>query len=102
VLTEEVRAGRLDDDAVHCVLDAAGHAVDRPRRVSPAGLSERELEVLCIIAKGSTIHQAARELHVSPKTIDAHVQHIYTKVGCTTRAGAAVFAMREGLLNEPL
>ena len=43
--------------------------------------------------------QAAGRLHLSVKTIDAHIQHIYDKTGCSTRAGAAVFAMRHGLLE---
>jgi HD-GYP domain-containing protein (c-di-GMP phosphodiesterase class II) len=101
VVRDEVAAGRLDGDAARCVLEAAGHVVPSSRRDLPAGLTERELEILRVIATGSTIKQAARQLSVSPKTVDAHVQHIYAKVGCTTRAGAAVFAMQRGLL-EPL
>jgi HD-GYP domain-containing protein (c-di-GMP phosphodiesterase class II) len=99
VLREEVAAGRLDSDAARCVLEAAGHLVPSTRRDLPAGLTERELEVLRVIATGSTVKEAAQQLHVSPKTVDAHVQHIYTKVGCATRAGAAVFAMQNGLLE---
>ena len=102
LLSHEAHAGRLDADAVDSVLEAAGHEVERRKQEMPAGLSEREVEVLCVIARGMTIKQAAQALHVSPKTIDAHVQHIYAKVGCTTRAGAAVFAMREGLLDPPV
>ena len=99
VVRDEVAAGRLDRDAAGCVLEAAGHAGSGARRTLPAGLTERELEILRCIATGATIKQAAQRLHVSPKTVDAHVQHIYAKVGCTTRAGAAVFAMQQGLLE---
>ncbi len=102
LLSEEARAGRLDADAVACLLEGAGHPVSRAPRVLPAGLTEREIEVLRVIAKGATVKQAAYTLHLAPKTVDAHVQHIYDKVGCTTRAGAAVFAMREGLLDPAI
>ena len=99
VLRDEAAAGRLDGRAVRCVLEAAGHTVARVRRDLPAGLTEREVDVLRFIAVGSTIKEAARRLNVSPKTVDTHVQHIYGKVGCTTRAGASVFAMKHGLLE---
>ena len=102
ILGSEARAGRLDADAVECLLEGAGHPVNRAPRALPAGLTEREIEVLRVIAKGATVKQAAYRLHLAPKTVDAHVQHIYNKVGCTTRAGAAVFAMREGLLDALL
>jgi HD-GYP domain-containing protein (c-di-GMP phosphodiesterase class II) len=102
VLAAEATAGRLDRQAVECVLEAAGQRARSPRTRLPAGLSERELEVLRLIAAGSTMKQAAVQLHVSFKTIDAHVQHIYDKTGCSTRAGAAVFAMQHGLLEPEL
>jgi HD-GYP domain-containing protein (c-di-GMP phosphodiesterase class II) len=99
ILQSEANAGRLDGTAVRCVLEAAGHTRRRLRCDLPAGLTEREVDVLRVIALGSTIKQTARALHVSPKTVDTHVQHIYGKVGCSTRAGAAVFAMKHGLLE---
>ena len=44
--------------------------------------------------------QIAGQLVISPKTVDSHVQHIYTKIGVSTRAGAALFAMEQNLLAE--
>jgi HD-GYP domain-containing protein (c-di-GMP phosphodiesterase class II) len=99
VLSGEAAAGRLDRDAVACVLEAAGQRAPSLRTRLPAGLSDREVEVLRLIATGTTMKQAAARLHVSVKTIDAHIQHIYDKTGCSTRAGAAVFAMRHRLLE---
>ena len=99
VLREEVSRGRLEGDAVKSVLEAAGHTTTALPVDLPAGLTDRELDVLRIIGKGATIKQAAAQLHVSPKTVDTHVQHIYSKIGCSTRSGATVFAMREGLLE---
>lgn len=57
-LHAEVRAGRLDGDAVHSVLHAAGHQTTR-RRTLPAGLTPREVEVLRLLARGLSNKQIA-------------------------------------------
>lgn len=93
-----VRAGKLDGDAVNSVLAAAGHRVKTARREIVAGLSERELEVLRLMARGQTIRQIAAQLVISEKTVDSHIQHIYNKLGISTRAGATMFAMEHNLL----
>jgi HD-GYP domain-containing protein (c-di-GMP phosphodiesterase class II) len=98
-LEGEARAGRLDGEAVAAVLAAAGQRPARARREWPAGLTEREVEVLRLIARGSSNRQAAAELGLSPKTVGHHVQHVYAKIGVSTRAGAAVFAMEHDLLR---
>ncbi|HNP69837.1 MAG TPA: HD domain-containing phosphohydrolase [Kouleothrix sp.] len=98
-LRREVRAGRLDGDAVQCVLAAAGHATGSARPERPAGLSEREIEVLRLLARGHTMQQIAERLVISKKTVDSHIQHIYTKIGVSTRAGATLFAMEQLLLD---
>ncbi|HEU0201388.1 MAG TPA: HD domain-containing phosphohydrolase [Burkholderiaceae bacterium] len=100
VLREEVRAGRLDGAAVDAVLHAAGHRVRR-RREWPAGLSAREVEVLRLIARGASNRVAAQTLGISAATVAHHVQHIYTKVGVSTRAGATLFAMQHALCDDP-
>jgi HD-GYP domain-containing protein (c-di-GMP phosphodiesterase class II) len=97
-LRREVRSGRLDPDAVHAVLAEAGHDVPRTRRERPAGLSEREVEVLRLMARGHSNRVMAEQLYLSPDTIKHHIQHIYDKVGVATRAGATLFAMENGLL----
>jgi HD-GYP domain-containing protein (c-di-GMP phosphodiesterase class II) len=99
MLREEATSGRLDSASVRDVLESAGHRVPRARHDLPAGLTEREVDILRLVAAGNTIKQAAHLLSVAPKTVDAHLQHIYGKVGCTTRAGATVFAMQHGLLE---
>jgi HD-GYP domain-containing protein (c-di-GMP phosphodiesterase class II) len=98
-LRAEVRAGRLDDAAVAAVLRAAGHRVGR-RRDGPAGLTPREVEVLCLIARGMKTKQIAAELVIAPKTAANHVEHIYTKIGVSSRAGASLYAMQHGLLPD--
>ena len=97
-LDREVRAGRLDRDGVDAVLVAAGHRVSR-RKHYPGGLTAREVEVLRLLAHGVATREIARTLVIAPKTADNHIQSIYGKAGVTTRAAAAVFAMRHGLLD---
>ena len=97
-LRAEVKAGRLDGDAVNAVLVVAGHRVRRAR-VSLAGLTRREVEVLALIARGSTNRQVARRLQIAEKTVGNHVEHIYVKLGSSTRAEASLFAMQHGLLD---
>jgi HD-GYP domain-containing protein (c-di-GMP phosphodiesterase class II) len=95
---EEVRAGRLDGDAVQAVLKAAGH---RPRRRAglPSGLTAREAEVLVRLGQGKSNPEIGAELHVSRKTVSTHLEHIYAKLGVKTRTEAALFAMRHGLIG---
>jgi len=96
LLGREAREGRLDADSVAAVLEAAGHAA--PRLPRPAGLTEREAEVVALLARGLQTKQIARALGISAKTADRHVQNAYTKIGVSTRAAAALFAMRHGLV----
>jgi DNA-binding CsgD family transcriptional regulator len=81
------------------VLGAAGHRVRR-RREGPAGLTPRELEVLLLLARGRSNKAIASGLVISPKTVGKHVEHIYMKIDCSTRAEASLFVMRHGLLPE--
>lgn len=99
-LRREARVGRLDGEAVNAVLLAAGHEVRAARRAYVAGLSEREVEVLRLVARGYSIKQIAEQLVVSRKTIDNHIQHIYNKLGISTRARATLFAMEQNLLGD--
>jgi len=91
--------GHVDHDAAECVLSAAGHLA-RPRpQTPPAGMTEREVEVLRLAATGLTTAQIARRLVISPKTADSHIQHIYAKIGCSTRGAAVLFALRHNLVS---
>ena len=99
-LTRAASAGGLDPDAVRCVLAAAGQPVKQARPARPAQLTERELDVLRLIARGHSIKQMAQQLTISPKTVDTHIQHIYEKIGVSTRAGATLFAVEHDLLSQ--
>jgi HD-GYP domain-containing protein (c-di-GMP phosphodiesterase class II) len=94
-LGEDARSGRLDADAVGAVLEAAGQQAPRIER--PAGLTEREVEVVALLARGLQTKQVAHALGISVKTADRHVQNAYRKIGVSTRAAVAVFAMEHGV-----
>jgi HD-GYP domain-containing protein (c-di-GMP phosphodiesterase class II) len=98
-LRADFEAGRLDGDAVTAVLDAAGHVTARVRGSLPAGLSDREVEVLRLMSRGLSNRQIGEHFTISPRTAEHHVQHIYTKLGVSSRAAAAVFAMEHDLLD---
>jgi HD-GYP domain-containing protein (c-di-GMP phosphodiesterase class II)/DNA-binding CsgD family transcriptional regulator len=97
MLTTESTEGRLDATAVRCVLEAAGHTRSLPTSGWPAGLSDREVEVLRLVARGGTNKDVARELGISHRTVQHHVAHIYDKIGVSSRAGAALFAAENRL-----
>lgn len=97
-MEDEVTAGRLDRAVVGFVLEACGDT--RPiSGNNPRGLTDREVEVLQLIARGRTNREVGDELYISPKTVGRHVENIYVKVGVTTRAGATIFAMENGLIH---
>jgi HD-GYP domain-containing protein (c-di-GMP phosphodiesterase class II) len=97
-LSAMARAGTLCSDAVAAVLSAAGHAAPR-KRERPAGLTDREVEVLRLVARGMTNKETAVALGISTKTAGNHVQNIFEKIGVTTRAAATMFAMQKGILE---
>lgn len=100
VATSEARAGRLDAECVRAVVEAAGQRSEAVRTGWPAGLSDREVEVLRLVARGLSNKAIAQALFISQRTAEHHVQHIYGKIGPSTRAGAAMFAMEHGLLRD--
>jgi HD-GYP domain-containing protein (c-di-GMP phosphodiesterase class II) len=98
-LSADARSGKLDPEAVSAVLEVAGQHRGGGRAFRPAGLSERELEVLQLIAQGYSNPAISDRLSISRRTAEHHVQHIYTKIGLSTRPGAALFALQHGLLS---
>jgi HD-GYP domain-containing protein (c-di-GMP phosphodiesterase class II) len=98
-LKAEVDSGRLDTDAAAWVVSAAGGEMDRPPVANPDGLTDRETEVLTHISRGLTNRKVGDELFISTKTVGRHVENIYAKIGVSTRAGAAIYAMEHDLLH---
>ncbi len=93
----EIRSGRLCPEAGAAVLEAAGQRPAFRARGPVADLSPREIEVLRRLAAGRTVKELARDLEIAPKTAGNHVQSIYAKLGVTTRGGAVLFAVENGL-----
>ena len=96
-----VAAGVLDPEAARAVCDAAGTSPRRGRASAswPAGLTDREVEVLRLLARGLTKKEVAAALVIAPGTAHTHTVHIYEKLGVSTRAGVALFALEHGLVR---
>jgi DNA-binding NarL/FixJ family response regulator len=92
--------GKLCPEAVEAVLACAGQSTRRPQAERPATLTPRETEVLRLIAAGLTAKAAAQKLEIAPKTADNHIQSLYSKIGVTTRAAAALYALERGLVQH--
>jgi HD-GYP domain-containing protein (c-di-GMP phosphodiesterase class II) len=96
-------AGVLEPRASRAVQVAAGHGEPNTRagkrQQNPGGLTRREVEVLRLAARGLTTNDIAGRLYISPKTADHHIQHIYGKIGVSTRAAAALWAMQHTVVQ---
>lgn len=101
-LRDLARAGKLCADGTEAVLTAAGQASRRAGAPGLEGLTPREIEVLRQIASGLTAKQAAAVLGISPKTAENHIQNLYAKIGVSTRAGAALYALERGFVADAL
>lgn len=99
-LIREAEAGRLDQEAVDAVLAAAGHPARQRTRELPAGLTERELQVLLVLVRGRSNQAIADDLGISVKTVGHHVQHVYEKAGVRSRAAATLWAFENDLVRS--
>ena len=72
----------------------------RPRQTRPGGLSRREIEVLRLVAEGRTAGEIATQLFISSRTAEHHIQHIYTKLGVTSRAAATRWAVKHDVVDK--
>ena len=95
-LSNDASQGLFDADAASAVLEAAGQGVTRINR--PAGLTDREAQVVGLLARGLQTKQVAAVLGISAKTADRHIQNAYAKLGVSTCAAATLLAIEHGLL----
>jgi len=93
---DEAISGRLDRSAVNAVLEAVGQTTARVS--APCGLTEREVEVLRLLARGQVDKEIAAALGISHRTVHHHNQSIFGKLDVSTRGGAALFAIEQGLV----
>ena len=82
---------------MQAVLAAAGHRVLR-RREGLAGLTAREVDVLRLLARGIVQQADRRAPGDLLKTASNHIEHIYAKIGASSRATASLYAMQHGVL----
>jgi HD-GYP domain-containing protein (c-di-GMP phosphodiesterase class II) len=95
-----VRDGALDEAAAEAVLGVASGGTPRGHHRAPGGLTDRETEILGLVATGLTNRQIAGTLHLSPKTVGRHVDNVLAKTGTHSRAAAAVLALEQGLVSS--
>jgi HD-GYP domain-containing protein (c-di-GMP phosphodiesterase class II) len=100
-LRRMVEQGALDARAVQAVLEARGVVATR-KEAWPSGLSDREVEVVRLVAVGRTNKEIGALLGMSPRTAQKHVMNVYDKLGLESRAGLALYAVEHGLLDTPL
>jgi two-component system, NarL family, response regulator NreC len=96
---EVARGGRYVNPELGARLVAA--EAEAQRRAEEDPLSDREREVLRLLALGHTNQEIARQLYISVRTAETHRAHIMQKLGLTSRAELVRYAMSRGLLDEP-
>lgn len=107
---EAVAQGRAMsmEEAIEYALSAEEHSATTPSSPTshsppssapehPAGLTSREIEVLGLVTAGMTSAQIAKELFLSPRTVETHITSIYHKIGVSSRSAATRFALEHGL-----
>jgi DNA-binding NarL/FixJ family response regulator len=77
----------------------AKHLMRRMRKPAEDELSEREVEVLELVARGNTNQQVGRALHISTATVKTHLVHIYAKLGVDDRTSAVTTALSRGTIT---
>ncbi|MBH0780704.1 HD domain-containing phosphohydrolase [Nocardia bovistercoris] len=100
-LREQAHAGRLDAESVAAVLAVVAPRASR-RTPWPAGLTDREVEILRLVAQGRSNKEIAAELFIAEKTARNHVERVYTKLGVNNRTQAGLAAIDRGLAVSPV
>jgi DNA-binding NarL/FixJ family response regulator len=100
-------AGKQSFDKARVLFEQIGarldaRAIEPARRTRrPAGLTEREVEVLSLLATGQANKEIAATLHLSAKTVSRHLTNIFNKIGVTSRTAATAFAFEQNLIGKP-
>lgn len=99
LLQVEAEQGRFDPRACQAVISAAhGEQAPLPSKPGNGLLSEREAEILQRISTGASNKEVARDLGISPSTVRTHVESVFRKLQCSTRAAATLKALTLGVI----
>ena len=99
LLLDEADKGRFDSRACQAVIAAArGETLVPVSKGTGSLLSDRETEILRCISQGGSNKEVARQLHISPSTVRTHVESVFRKLQCSTRAAATLKALTLGLI----
>lgn len=96
VMGEMVAERTLDRTVVAALFETVA-AAPLPAVEWPQGLTDREVEVLQLVATGASNKMIASKLGITAKTVAHHVDHVYDKIGIRSRAGAALFTLEHHL-----
>lgn len=104
LLFEEARKGRMDGSVVRALFPQAMPTSWAPGPTAAVAsgrtlLTEREREILRYISFGESNKSVAQRLSISPSTVRSHVENVFRKLGCTTRAAATLKAVQLGILD---
>ena len=103
-LVEAIRAAyrgeaRLHPDIARKLMEQVAHQPRLAREVQEENLTEREREVIQLVAQGCSNQEIAKELVISEKTVKTHVSNILSKLQLEDRTQLAIYAIRKGLVN---
>jgi NarL family two-component system response regulator LiaR len=93
---------QLHPDVARKLMSAVAESAPKARKTpdTPGGLTEREHDVLCLIAEGMNNRDIAEKLFISEKTVKTHVSNILGKLGVADRTQAAIYALQRGLSSD--
>ncbi len=100
VLIKEVQEGRLPAETVQGLLKAVGQTSSMEKRIYPAGLTRREIDVLSCLIRGLSNKEISADLNISPKTAENHLTRIYDKTNTNGRSQAAIFALKHRIFAD--
>jgi NarL family two-component system response regulator LiaR len=104
-LVEAIRAAyrgeaRLHPKITHKLMEQVAHQTSPTREIQAEGLTERELDVIRLVAKGRSNHDIAQELVISVKTVKTHISNILSKLRLEDRTQLAIYALKKGLVDS--
>ena len=104
-LVEAIRAAyrgeaRLHPEITHKLMEQIAHPTGVTREIQAEGLTERELDVIRLVAQGCSNHEIAQKLVISQKTVKTHVSNILGKLHLEDRTQLAIYALKKGLVDS--